>query len=903
MSALASIRTVLDFLFRRRRVEREMDEELRSHLRSRAADLERSGLSRPEAERQARIEFGGYQRYKEECREALGTRLLRELLADLRYGLRQLRRNPGFTAVAVITLALGIGASATIFSVVDAVLLRPLPYPDPQQIITVWEKEANGHLAHLADPNFLDFRSQNHTLSGLADFNYGPESVSGGSEPVRMNVAAVSQDFFKVLGIEPFRGRAFDRDEEVAHGAPAMVVSCGYWRQFLGGTHDLSRVRLSMDGTVYPVVGVMPAGFEFPRGVSAWVARERYGWSTSRTSHNGEGMGRLREGVTIDQARADLDTIARRIHAEYGKGRISDYFLTDAATIPLADAMVGNVRAALLTLFGGVIALFLVACANVAGLLLARASARRKELAVRTALGAGRGRLIRQLLAESLLLAVAGGVLGILLALWTTGLLPAILPASLPRQQGIAINAAVLFFTLVVTLMMAVGLGLFAAWRAASVDLNDALSAGSRAYSRGSQTPRSALVVGEIAATLVLLAGAGLLGRSFLRLVSVSPGFTGHNLLIMKFSLPVSESALSFGQSQAEIARQARFLDNVLARIRVIPGVESAGVTGALPIADADGFPDGLFLILNGQRAPRNFEEWGRFALNRKQTGEADYAVASGGFFRTVGIPLVRGRLFDAQDGPQAPSVAVISKTLAREKWPHQNPVGQTVDFGNMDGNLKPLTIIGVVGDIRAEGLNQPPSPIIYVDYRQRGLGANSSPAIVLRSTLPASTIVPSARAIFHQLNPTIPVAFSTFAEALGGWMAERRFLVLLAAIFAGTALTLAAVGIYGLVAYSVTQRTQEIGIRMALGAQRSDVLRLVIGEGARLAGIGVLIGLAATLGAMRLISSLLYGVKPTDPLTIVVVSLIVTGVALAACLLPARRATKVDPIVALRHE
>jgi putative ABC transport system permease protein len=402
---------------------------------------------------------------------------------------------------------------------------------------------------------------------------------------------------------------------------------------------------------------------------------------------------------------------------------------------------------------------------------------------------------------------------------------------------------------------------------------------------------------------LMLLVGAGLLGRSFLRLVSVSPGFSGQNLLILKFSPPMPQSAVGFERTPADIARQTRFVDDALARVRAIPGVESAGVTGALPIADPDGFPDGLFLILNGQPAPTSLQEWNRLALNAKRTGQADYAVASGNFFRTAGIPLIRGRLFNPQDGPDAPHVAIISDALARQKWPHQNPVGQVIFFGNMDGIIKPMTIVGVVGDIRAEGLDQPPTPIIYVDYRQRGLGGNSAPAIILRTSLPAGAIVPSARAVFRRLDPNVPVQFSTFAEALGGWMAEKRFLLLLAGVFAGSALLLAAVGIYGLVAQSVARRTQEIGVRLALGAQRNDVLRLVVGESARLAVVGVLIGLALSLALTRLISSLLFGVTPADPVTFISVAAILSAVALLASYIPARRAMRVDPIVALRYE
>ncbi len=409
-------------------------------------------------------------------------------------------------------------------------------------------------------------------------------------------------------------------------------------------------------------------------------------------------------------------------------------------------------------------------------------------------------------------------------------------------------------------------------------------------------------MIGEIAATLVLLVSAGLLGRSFLRLISVSPGFNGENLLVLKFSLPQPQDELTPQQRQAEIARQTQFLDNALERVRAIPGVESAGVAGALPVADADGFNDGTFLILNGHPAPTNFDEWSRMARNMKQTGQADRAVASAGFFRATGIPLIQGRMFGAQDGPDAPNVALISQNLAREKWPNQNPVGQVIDFSNMDGILKPLTIIGVVGDVRAEGLDQPMSPMVYVDYRQRGLG-NGSPAVVLRTALSSGAIVSPARAIFHQLDPNIPVEFSTYAEALGGWMAQKRFLFLLAGVFAAAALTLAAVGLYGLLSYAVTRRTQEIGVRVALGAQRSDVLRLIVGEGARLALMGVAIGIAASLAVTRLMSSLLFGIRATDPLTFAAVAVLLFLVALFASYVPARRAMRVDPIVALRYE
>jgi putative ABC transport system permease protein len=823
------------------------------------------------------------------------------LWQDFRFGLRMLAKNPAFTAVAVLTLALGIGAATSIFSVVDAVLLRPLPYPNPQRIVRVWEQAPDGHRMSLADPNFEDFRAQNHTLSGLALYNDGPESVSGGSEPVRVNVAAVSQDFFTSLGVEPFRGRAFAADEQVFHGAPAMIVSYGYWQQFLGGAADLSHVRLTMDGTVYPVIGVMPRGFNFPPGVAAWVPREFvYGVFSSRSAHGPSCLGRLRDGVTVEQARADLDSIARRIRNQYGE----KVDLIDAAVAPFADAMVGDVRTALLTLFGAVCLLLLVACANVAGLLLARTSARRKELAVRAALGAGRGRLIQQFLAESFALSFAGGVLGILVATWGVNVLPTILPTNLPRQQGIGINTSVLLFALAAIVVVAFSLGLFAAWRAAAGDLQEALTAGSRSYTGAgaSQRLRSLLVISEIATTLVILVGAGLLGRSFLRLISTSPGFRQENLITMEFSLPLPQAQV-FAMDQSFIARQVHLTDDILSRLRAIPGAESVGLAGALLVAAGDDLPDGGFLILNGQKPPANFDEWERIAQNASQVGKASYCVAGEGYFRTLGIPLIRGRLFGDQDDLNSPHVALISQALARQQWPNQDPIGQVIEFGNMDGNMKPLTIVGVVGDVRARGLDFPPSPIIYVDYRQRGMNINSSPTIVMRSAAPTGEIVSAARGIFHDLAPDVPVKFSTFADEMGGWLADRRFLLLLVGLFATAALALAAVGIYGVVAFSVTRRTQEIGVRMALGAQRSDVLRLVLGEGARMAALGVLIGIAASLAITRVMSTLLFGISATDPLTFVGLAVLLSVAALLASYIPARRAMRVDPMVALRYE
>ncbi len=822
------------------------------------------------------------------------------LWQDLRYGMRLLAKVPGFTAVAILTLALGIGASTSIFSVADAVLLRPLPYPNPQQIVRVWEQAPDGHRMNLAEPNFDDFRTQNNTFASLAEYEYWLSSVSGGREPVRVNIANVSSGFFKSLGVEPSRGRVFAPDEQRPHGAPAVIVSYSYWQRYLGGAADFSKFHLTMDGAVYPIVGVMPAGFDFPLGVAAWIPSELEPELPSRTAHNWRCLGRVRDGITVAQARANLSAIAHRIRDQYGK----EVDLNDAAVVPLADAMVGDVRTALLTLLGAVGLLLMVACANVAGLLLARTSARRKELAVRAALGAGRGRLTQQFLAESFALSFAGGVLGILIATWAVKVLPAILPANLPRQQGIAINTSVFLFALAATVAVAFSLGLFAAWRAAAGDLQEALTAGSRSYTGAgaSQRFRGFLVIGEIATTLVILVGAGLLGRSFLRLISTSPGFRQQNLITMEFSPPIPQGQVE-GMDQAAIARQIHVMDDIAARLRAIPGAESVGLAGGLPVAAGDDLADGDFVILNGRKPPANFDEFGRIAQNPSQVGHALYCVAGEEYFRTLGIPLVRGRMFGDQDDWNSPNVAVISQSLARQPWPNQDPIGQVIDFGNMDGNLKPLAIVGIVGDVRARGLDLPPSPIIYVDYRQRGMNFNSSPTILLRSAAPAGEIVSVARGIFHDLAPDVPVKFSTFADEMGGWLADRRFLLLLVGLFAAAALALAAVGIYGVVAFSVARRTQEIGIRMAIGARRSDVLRLVVGEGARMAALGVVIGIGASLAITRLMSTLLFGISATDPLTLVGVAVLLSLVALAASYIPAHRAMRVDPMTALRYE
>jgi putative ABC transport system permease protein len=899
MSLLRNTASGLRSLFRKKQVTRELDEELNGFLEMAAQEKMQQGISREGALRSVRLERGSSEIAQEVVRSASWESILETAWQDLRFAARMLRKSPGFTFVAILTLALGIGASTSIFSVVDAVLLRPLPYPNPQQIVRVWEQAPDGHRMNLSDPNFEDFLARNNTFASLAVYGYGLSSVSGGSEPVRVNIAVISSGFFNALGVQPFRGRAFTPDEQRLHGTPAVIVGYGYWQKYLHGAADLSHFHLSMEGSDYQVVGVMPRGFDFPADVVAWIPRELDSETPSRTAHNWRALGRLRDGVTVAQARANLGAIAHGIREQY----VHDVDLADAAVLPLSDALVGDVRTALLTLLAGVGLLLLVACANVAGLLLARTSARLKELAVRAALGAGRGRFISQFLAESFVLSFAGGTLGILIALWAVKVIPVILPANLPRQQGIAIDGSVLLFALEAMFAVAISLGLFTAWRAGGQDFHEALRAGSRAFTGtpSSHRFRAFLVIGQIATTLVILVGAGLLSRSFLRLISTSPGFSQQNLITMEFSLPVPQG--QWGTDESAIARQVHLMDQILARLGALPGVQTVGLAGAVPVAAGDNLADGNFLILNGQKSPTNFEEWTRFAQDPSHVGHALYCVAGEGYFRTLDLPLIRGRIFSDQDQLNSPNVAVISQSLARQRWPDQDPIGQIINFGNMDGRLTPQTIVGIVGDVRAEGLDRPPSSIIYLHYRQRGMNGNSAPTIVLRSSGPPAAILSAARGIFHALVPDSPVKVSTFAEEMGGWLADRRFLLLLVGLFAAVALILAVVGIYGVVAFSVARRTQEIGIRMSLGAPRGSILGLFLSEGARMAALGVLLGVGASLAITRLISTLLFGVSATDPLTFVAVALLLSTVALLASYLPARRATRVDPLIALRFD
>jgi predicted permease len=830
-------------------------------------------------------------RVEEDTRDVWSFIWLEQFWQDIRYAFRMLRKSRGFTAVAVLTLALAIGATTAIFSVVYGVLLQPLPYTDSNRIMSVFEVNSSGTWSRVADPNFDDFRDQSRSFQSIAKYHADIASVSGASEPTRTTVAAVSPGFLKVLGVQPILGRDFGAGDAKKGAGPTVLVSYGYWRQYLGSSRDLAQSHLKIDGGLFSIVGVLPAGFRFPADVDLWLPADLDGENPSRTSHNYSVVGRLRDGTTVQQANLDISAIARRIHdtsSEQG-----DYLLKDGIVVPLQDAITGKARSSLLLLLGAVGFLLLVACANVANLLLAQASVRERELAIRSALGAARGRLVRQYFTEAFLLALLGGSLGVLGAFWGLAGLVALAPENLPRLDSVSINIPVLVFALVLSTAVAAGLGAFIAARATSGELRKGLVEGGRGQAslQSSQRVGRVIVAAQIAITLVLVVGAGLFGRSLMKVLEVNPGFRVEKIVTMDVSLPwVDDPKAKAGQ--------AIFFSNLIDRLKQIPGVREVGATSGLPLDG--GLPDGMFLLMTQNEIPKTMDGFGPLLQQKERLGNADFCVATDGYFQVLGIPLIRGRIFNGRDGANSPHVAVISESLARERWPNQDPIGHTIEFGNMDGDLRLLTIVGIVGDTHEYGLDAPPRPTVYVDLFQRPHGAIT---LTMLSDADMRSVASAARGILQDLNPEMAAKFRTFSQVHSTSLGSRRFNVILIGFFGITALLLATAGVFGVMAYSVSRRTREIGVRVALGAAPGGILRMILGQGLRTIFIGVAIGITASLALTRTVQSLLFGVTATDPLTFGGVTLLLVGAALLACYIPARRATKVDPMVALRHE
>jgi predicted permease len=892
-------------LLRKHTVEQALDDELRSSVEILTEERMKDGYPRSAARRQALIELGGMEQVKEEVRAIRAGRFLEDFARDVRFAFRTLAKSPGFAAVAVLTLALGIGATSAIFSVVYGVLLRPLPYPKPEQIVSISEMASDGHSMNFTDPNFRDLRAMNHTFSGMAKGNDDEATVSGGSGAARVGVAVVSGDFFRVMGVAPIVGRDFSPDELREGGTPAAVASYGYWKEHLGSSNDLSSFKLKVEDHVFSVVGVLPQGFSYPAHTELWLPAEFFGdQSPSRTAHNWNlVVGRLGDGATLGQARADLSALAHQLHQQYQP----NIDMTDVSVTPLREAMTANVRSALLILLGAVGFLLLVGCANVANLLLARAAARERELAVRAALGAGRGRLLRQFLTESFLLALAGGALGVFLALWGVDALLALAPPNLPRVEDVSVNLPVLAFALGISVVVALSLGIVTALRATAADPQAALAEGSRgaAGSLASRRLAHVLIGGQVAVTLVLLTGAGLLGRSLLRVLSVDPGFRTTNIVTMELELPSSQGSSFSLTVYVTDSRPATFMNTLFERLRTIPGVEEVGGASHLPLA-SQFMPNGKFLLLNKQpefnlTKPEDSARLDHL-WNTAPGGEADYSVASQGYFKALGIPLLRGRVFEERDTAEAPHVAVISESLARATWPNQDPLGHAIEFGNMDGDLRLLTVVGVVGDVRNRSLEKQAQPTVYVNYQQRLRGGRDF-TVVVRAATPPKVLLEDTRRILRELAPDVALRFQSFQDVFSASLDARRFNLALVGVFAFSALILATVGIFGVMAYWVSQRTREIGVRMALGAGTAEVLRLVLRQSMITASAGVALGILGSFALTRTMQSLLFGVTATDPLTFAGGALLLTLAALLASFIPARRATKVDPMVALRYE
>ena len=818
---------------------------------------------------------------------------------DLKYAFRILAKSPAFTVIAVLTLALGIGASTTIFSVLDAVLLRPLPYPNQERIVELRELDEKGRGMSFAEPNFNDLRDRSRSFAAIAKYTGNIDSaVAGGSEPVRSNTCAVSDDFFRVLGVSPLMGRLFSA-EMAEQSDQAVVVSYGFWKRVLAGRTNLEGATLRFENRSFAVIGVLPPDVEFPPRVDIWFPAKIFPPNPSRTGHNWRVAARLRDGVSFEQARAEIASIGQQLKRDFGTE-------TDAASFaltPLRERMVKDVRSALWLLCGAVALLLMIACSNVANLLLVRANARRKEVALRAALGASRGRLACQFMVESLLLTLLAGALGMIFALWGVGLIVGFYHGNLPRIGQISIDGGVLIFSVGVSFILGLVLGLVPLASVSRSRLQDELASRGVSISRSSSRVRNSLIVGQIALTLMLLVGAGLLARSFQRLLEVDPGFQPESAVAMNLSLPGPEEPLPVSGSSRALVQLAQVYQQLLERLQALPGVASVGGVNALPLSGNGA--SGGFIIENGAKPAQTIAELEKQFSSLAGTdrlGYAEFRVASAGYFPTVGIPLLRGRLFQDSDTTDAPHVALVSQSLARRYWPNEDAVGRQIQFGGMDGDLHLLHIVGVIGDVHDEGLDADVLPTVYVNYRQRPRYAAQF-SIVLRGHGDPAGFIAAMRREARAINPEMPVEFQTLTQVVAASLDHRRFTMAMLGVFAGAALLLAMVGLYGAMAYITFQRTHEIGIRMALGAQRLDMLRMILRQSFALVLAGVALGILASVGLTRLIGSMLYGVHATDMLTYAgVVGLLAAAAALASYI-PARRAMKVDPMIALRYE
>jgi predicted permease len=867
-------------LFHKDRVEQEFTEEIQAYLDMLTEAKIRQGLTPGEARRSALIELGGVVQVQEKVREIRMGQFIETVWRDVRLGGRALVHSPIFTAVTVLSLALGIGANTAIFSVVNGLLLQPLPYPEPEQIVHVWHTPPQQSFPGLekfsvSPANYVDWKAQSSTFEQMAVYTYTGLSLSTSNNPLPLTGAAVSSDFFSVLRSQVMQGRAFTSDEEQPGRDQVVVLGHALWQRAFGAKPNIIGQTVNLNSRGFTVVGIMPAGFEFPQEADLWVP---LAWDDEerqvRSIHDYLVIARLKPNVSREQAQAEMSTISSRLEQQYPE----DNKGWGAVVIPLREDLVGDIRTALLVLFCAVGFVLLIACANVANLMLARGANRQKEMAVRIALGAGRARLVRQLLTESVLLAVTGGVLGLLLAMVGSKMLVGL--GGLPNSADIGIDTWALGFTLLVSLGAGILIGIVPALQSTRTSISETLKqgAGRTGGSVIKQHTRKALVISEVALSLVLLIGAGLMIRSFWILQKVDPGFDTSNALTMSLFLTPSR----YSEPQQRLA----FVDQAIEQIRAVPGVVSVGTTSTIPLAGS------------GSTQPFSIEGQPTGAIAEQPMAQTRYI--SPDYFRAIGIPLRQGRFFSDYDRDNSVPVVIISEAMARRFWPGENPIGRrlTPSFHAEEGARE---IVGVVGDVKTSGLDIDSAAMMYLPYKQAPRPFISF--VVRTASNPESLVQPVSKAIYSIDKDQALTDVQTMEQVLIDSLSGRLFNMTLLLTFAGVALLLAAVGVYGVMNYTVTLRRRELGIRMALGAKRMDVLRLVLGQGLTLTLIGVGAGLISAYALTRLMASLLYGVTATDYLTFGSVSAVLIAVGLAASYVPARRATKVNPTIALRAE
>jgi putative ABC transport system permease protein len=866
-------------LLRRGRYEREMEEEMRFHLEMQIEQNLSSGMAAEEAHYSARRQFGNQTWLKEVSREMWSLNSIETLIQDLRYGARMLLKNPGFTLLAVLTLALGIGANTAIFSVVNAVLLQPLPFREPERLVMVWRTNTERTMrdAPVSAPNFIDWKQRNEVFEQMAAWRIGNFNLTGDAEPEIAQGAEVTAGFFETLGVGPALGRGFLPHEDQPGAEPVIVLSHSLWQRRFGSEPGIIGKRLIVDARPVTVIGVMPQGFNHPLAYSSEIKL----WTiltlnpqANRNNHFYNVVARLRTGVTMEQALFNMDNVSRQMAELYPQ--TNRHHLAELT--PLHEQATGGIREPLLLLFGAIGLVLLIACANVANLLLARAAGRERELAVRTAMGASRGRLLRQLLTESVLLASLGATAGLLIAAWGIDLLSTFSAMEIARLNEVTLDRYALSFASLMALLTGMLCGFAPAWLSSRQSLSASLKEGARQATggRGNQRLRGGLVVVEIALSLVLLIGAGLLIKSFLKLWTVDPGFNSEGVLTLNLGLPRAR--------YAQPAQWAAFAEQVTEKLKSLPGAQATAVSGFAP--------------MDGNRMARVYAIEGRPEPDLGNTPGVAYFPVSPDYFRALQIPLLSGRAFTARDDSPASAVVIVSQSFADRYFPGEEAIGRRIGMAT----VRPLVwreIVGVVGDVRQSRLEDGPRPMVYFPFQQYPFPVVT---LIARSTGNPLGLAEAMKQAVYAVDKDLAISqLAPLERMVADSIAQRRALMTLLAVFSALALALATIGVYGVMAYSVAQRTHEIGVRMALGAQAGDVLKMILTQGLKLALIGVVIGLATAFSLTRWMESFLFGVRPTDPLTFSLIAVVLLCVSLLACWIPARRATQVDPMVALR--